>query len=94
MQPPQVFTVRGFETLFPCIGNLGCLVSLAPQSFLLVYLHVNVGPPGLPAAALPGPPGTVSPGQLVTTHSGLPPAALLRVLSTPAAHLPPSYWPG
>ena len=51
LQPPQVFTVRGFEALFPRVGTLGCVVSLAPQLFLLVYLHENVGPSDLPAAA-------------------------------------------
>ena len=33
-------------------GALGCAVCLAPQLFLLVYLHVNVGPLAQPAAAL------------------------------------------
>ena len=40
-----MFSVRGFESLFPCAGNLGCEVCLAPQLFLLVYLHSNVGLP-------------------------------------------------
>ena len=52
LYPPQVFTVRGFEALFPHAGTLGCLVYLAPQLFLLIYLHMNVEPPGPPAAAL------------------------------------------
>ena len=43
-QPPQIFSVRHFEALFPCAGPLGCLVSLAPQLFFLVYAHTNVGP--------------------------------------------------
>ena len=30
-QPPQVFSVRGFEALFPCTGTLGCTVCLAPS---------------------------------------------------------------
>ena len=30
---------------FPCAGTLGCVVCLAPQFFLPVYLHMNVGPP-------------------------------------------------
>ena len=50
-----------FEALFPWAGTLGCMIRLAPQLFLPVYLHTNVGPPsprstalpGLPAAALP-----------------------------------------
>ena len=46
-------------------GTLGCTVCLAPQLFLPVYLHTNVGPPTL----------------LVTDSSGLPAAALSWVLS-------------
>ena len=42
-----------FEALFPRAGALGCLVCLTPKLFLLVYLHVNVGPPAPPATALP-----------------------------------------
>ena len=49
--PPQVFTVRGFEALFPHAGTLGYMVCLAPQ-FLLVYPHANMGPPHLPAITL------------------------------------------
>ena len=52
LQLPQVFTVRGFEALFPHAGMLGCSVYLAPHLFLLVYLHTNVGPPGPLATAL------------------------------------------
>ena len=56
-----MFSVKGFEALFPGTGTLGCAVYLAPQLFPLVYLHMNVGPPssqstvslGLPAPALP-----------------------------------------
>ena len=47
-QPPQVFSIRVFEALFP----LDCEVCLAPQLFLLVYLHTDVGPPSLPVTAL------------------------------------------
>ena len=77
LQPPQVFSVRVFEALFPLAGTLGCSVCVTPQLFLPVYLHANVGLlvhslvlPGLPVAVLPG------------------------VLSTLAACLCPSYWPG
>ena len=49
----QIFIARDFAALFSCTGILGFLVCLAPQLFLLVYLHVNVGQPGPPAAALP-----------------------------------------
>ena len=50
--PAQVFSVRGFEALFPCTGTLGA-VCLAPQVFLPVYRQANVGPPSPPAAASP-----------------------------------------
>ena len=49
--PTGVFNQR-FEALFSCPGTLGCAVYLAPQLFLPVYLHVNMGPPPLLAAAL------------------------------------------
>ena len=52
-QPLQVFTARGFEAFFSHTGTLGCSSCLAPQLLLPTYLHMNVGPPGLPAAALP-----------------------------------------
>ena len=45
-----VFSKR-FEALFPCAGALGCAVCLPSQWFLPVYLHENVGLPGLPATA-------------------------------------------
>ena len=51
----------GLCTFWDPVGlsnELFCEVCLAPQLFLLVYLHVNVGPPG--------PPATVSPGVLST----------------------------
>ena len=48
---PQVFTLRGFEALFPRAGTLGCVVYLAPQLFLPVCPHANVGLRGLPATA-------------------------------------------
>ena len=53
--PPQVFTTKGFDVLFPHIGTLGCVVCLAPYLFFPVYLHTNGGPPNLPTAALPTP---------------------------------------
>ena len=55
LQPeaPQVFSVRGFEALFPWTGTLSCAVYLSPPLFLKVYLHVNVGLPGPPATTLP-----------------------------------------
>ena len=54
-QPLQVFSVRGFEALFPHTGTLYCVVCLAPQLLLLIYPHANVGPPAPPAAASPTP---------------------------------------
>ena len=42
-----------FVAVFPHTGPLGCVVCLAPQLFLLVYLHANVGLPRPPATALP-----------------------------------------
>ena len=51
--PPQVFSVRGFEAFFLHAETLGWMVCLTPQMFLPVCLHVNVGLPCLPAAALP-----------------------------------------
>ena len=54
-QPSQVFSVRGFEALFPHTGTLSSMVCLAPQLFLLVYPHAIMGPPVQPAATLPTP---------------------------------------
>ena len=53
-QPPQGFSVRGFDALFPHAGTLGCMVCLclAPQLFLPVYLHSSAGPPCLPVTTL------------------------------------------
>ena len=67
-QSPQVFTVKGFEILFPCTGNLGCVVCLPPQLFLPVYLHKNMGLPALSAFTLwssPVRPGCPSPPFLL-----------------------------
>ena len=49
--PTGVFNQR-FEALFPCPGTLGSMVCLTPQLFLPVYLHLNVGLPSAPVAAL------------------------------------------
>ena len=38
-----MFSIRGFEALFPRPGTLGCAVYLIPQLFLPAYSHVNVG---------------------------------------------------
>ena len=37
---------------FPELETLGCTVCLTPQLLLSVYVHANVGPPGLRAASL------------------------------------------
>ena len=50
---PTVFSVRGFEALFPCAGALCCGVCLALQLFLPVYPHLNVGLSRPPAATSP-----------------------------------------
>ena len=55
LQPPQNFTFRSFQALFLHTGTLGCMVCLTPQLLLVIYLYTNVGPPTLPAAALPVP---------------------------------------
>ena len=52
VSPPQVFSVRGFEALFPRTGTLDCVVCLTPQLFLPVYPHANMGLPSPPAARL------------------------------------------
>ena len=52
LQPPQIFTARGFEASVSQAGTLVSMVCLVPQLFLLVYLHVNVGLPCPPAATL------------------------------------------
>ena len=52
--PHRFFESRGFEALFPCPGTLGCVVCLAPQFILPVYLHANVGLPACkPPPCLP-----------------------------------------
>ena len=65
LQPPQVFTARGFEVLFPWTGTLGFTLCLTTQLFLLVYLHANVRPPA-PVLQLP-PYRESSPPQLPTS---------------------------
>ena len=65
-QPPQVFSVRDLETSFPHTGTLGCAFYLAPQLFLQVYLHVNVGLPSLQATSSSGPPAALLPQVLST----------------------------
>ena len=86
-QLPQVFSVGGFEALFPCPGTLSRVDCLAPQLFLPVYPHTNVGLPSPPASALPSPPAPTSP-TLSSSHH------LAGILFVPAACLHPSYRSG
>ena len=61
---PTGISVRGFEALFPHAGTLHCIVCLAPQLFLSVYLHTNVGPPSLQATTSPSPSAAALPEVL------------------------------
>ena len=65
-QSSQVFSVRGFEALFPHTGTPVAQSVLLPNCSLslLVYLNTNVGPPTLPAAASPGLPAATLPQVL------------------------------
>ena len=54
--PTGFFSQVGFEALFFHAGTLGCVVSLTPQLFLLVYPHANMRPllcPSCPSPPLP-----------------------------------------
>ena len=80
--PPQslwVFSVSGFEALFSHTRTLGYAMCLAPQLFLPVYLHTNMGPPPLPAGTL-------------LAHSSSHCLAMSSLCL--AAHLRPSYRSG
>ena len=67
-----VFT-QWFEALCPHTGTPGWVVCFAPQLFLPVYLHSNVGPPALLVATSLGPPATT---LLRVLASRLPVSAL------------------
>ena len=58
--PTGVFN-QWFEALFPQTGALGCKVCFAPQLFLLVYPHANVGPPTSQSATSLHPPAPTLP---------------------------------
>ena len=47
-----ISSATSIPTLFSCTGTLCCMVCLAPQLFLPVYLHRNVGLISTPAVAL------------------------------------------
>ena len=64
--PSQMFSVRGFEALFPHTGTLGCSVYLPSQLFLPVYPPASLGPSSLQATALPSPPAASLPQVLST----------------------------
>ena len=72
----RFFSVRGLEALFLHIVTLGCVVCLAPQLFLPVSPHINVGPPTPPDTTCPGPPATT---LLRVLFDGCPSLALLPV---------------
>ena len=73
LQPPQVFTARGFEALFPHAVTLGWKVCLTPQLFLPVNPHTSVGPP---ASASP----TGSSSHCLATHPFCPSCPSLPLL--------------
>ena len=50
--PHRCFPSEALRLYLPA-RMLGCTICLAPQLFLLVYRHKNVGPPGPPAATSP-----------------------------------------
>ena len=83
--PTGVFNQR-FEALFPPRWSPGLHSLLRSPPFILVYLCENVGPRGLLVVRLSGP--------LVPHSASLGPATAMRVLSTPAARLHPSYRSG
>ena len=81
LQPPQIFTARGFEALVSHTGILGCVVWLTPKLLLPIYQHTNVELPSLPAAASPPPPNLSTSRCFATCclHSSCPSPHLLPV---------------
>ena len=75
LQPPWVFSVRGFEALFPYTGTL-VAVCLAPHFFLPIYPNANVGPPAPPAATSLSPPAAT---LLQVLSAGCPTLSLIPV---------------
>ena len=52
-KPNRFLQPEVFRLYFLSTGTLGCMVYLAPQLFLPVYLHANVGAPAPPTTTLP-----------------------------------------
>ena len=84
--PTGVFNQR-FEALFPHAGALGSVVCFAPQLFLPVYLHENVGPPTPPAATWQDLPAAALPLSTIHHLTGSI-SCLLALSSPPVAALP------
>ena len=85
-QPPRAFSIRGLRLYFPELEPWVTQSLLRSPPFVVVYLCGNVGPQGLLVVRLPAP--------FVPHSASLGPARATRVLSTPAAHLRPSYQSG
>ena len=79
LQPPEVFSFRGFEALFPCAGALGCLVCFTPRCsswFIYAWMWVCWVLP----AALPAPfSATLSPTLSVYLCTNVGPQGLVVV---------------
>ena len=90
---PTSVSNQSFEALFTHPKTLGFVVCLAPQLFLPVYLHMNVGTPNPKSATSPRPPATSLPASCSLAYLGPPATALLRVLSAwpPSQPLPPVW---
>ena len=91
---PKWFSISGLRLYFPGLEPWGCTVCFTPHLFLLVYLHLNVGPPGPPATShgsascsLPASCSLAHPIPQSAASLG-PPAAVLPtpVLQPPRCH--------
>ena len=80
-QPPLVYSVRGFEALFPYTGTLGFTVCLSHPLFLLLDPYPNVGLPSLLLFSAFPFPNLIT---LIPTHANL----LLLLISPPPSCLP------
>ena len=79
LNPHRSFSVTVVGALFSHTGNLGCTVCLAPQLFLLVYPHTNVG--------LSAPPSTALPAQVLQPSPCCESTASWLPISTPPTSL-------